>query len=430
MTSLSMTQPSQSMAPGRQESGRIRLTTLIIVRWIAVGGQILALLLVGVILGYKFPLWPCLATVAAAAVVNLAVSPRGAAGVRLSGRAAAIHLAFDTGQLAVLLFLTGGLDNPFSLLFLVPVTISATVLSLRSTIALGLLAIFCATVLAGVHLPLPWSDPGLTLPWAYVTGHWIALVFGITFIALYAWRVSAEAQQLSDALVAAQMALAREQRLSELGGLAAATAHQLGTPLGTIAVVAGELRKEVPPDGPLAEDVALIASQAERCRELLAQIAKRPDDADLAPFGSAKLTGLVESVAAQHGRPDIELAITVTGGADDEPNLPNQPEIRHGLGNLIENAFDFADAAVAIELDWSGDTVVVTIRDDGPGFTADVLDSIGEPYVSGRLDDSGMGLGVFIAKTLLERTGAELRFDNRRQSGAVVAIIWPRAIIG
>ena len=266
---------SGGVAPGDWRGGfdgRVRLRTLVLIRWIAVIGQLLALLFVQFGLAFRVPLAAGLAVVGVSVLLNLVLTLIYPASARLSDRGAAAYLAFDIVQLAVLLGLTGGLENPFALLILVPVTISATILSLLSTGALGLVVLICVAALDFRHLPLPWGAQALTLPGLYVAGTAAALLLGTAFIATYVWQVAAEARRMTDALAATQMALAREQQLSALGGLAAAAAHELGTPLGTITLVAKELSREVTAGSPLAEDVALLSSQAERCREILTRL--------------------------------------------------------------------------------------------------------------------------------------------------------------
>jgi two-component system sensor histidine kinase RegB len=260
---------------------------------------------------------------------------------------------------------------------------------------------------------------------------WTALSLGMTFVAFYAWRVAEEARRMSDALAATQLALAREQELSSLGGLAAAAAHELGTPLGTIALVAKELAREVGDSGELAEDVKLLNSQAERCREILARLARNPLEEAEASLGLVKFGALVLAAAEPHRREGKRLVVERTSAdGSPEPALRRSPELLQGLANLIDNAVDFARAEIRLRATWARDEVRLEIDDDGPGFALEVLGLLGEPYVSTRSGRGGMGLGVFISKTLLERTGAALSFRNRpRSRGATVAIAWPRASI-
>lgn len=417
-------------APASPPARRIQLRTLVLIRWLAVAGQTAALVFVDRGLGFDVALIPTFGVVAASAAMNLGVILHFGAGGRLSERTAALHLAFDVIQLAALLFLTGGLRNPFCPLLLAPVTVSASILSGRSTLALSALAIAAASLLAIVHEPLPWDGAPPELPLLYVTGVWAALVCGIGFIATYVARVATDARRMSDALAATQLALAREQRVSSLGTLAAAAAHELGTPLATIAVVARELASDLPPDSPQREDAELLLGQTARCRDILAELARRPDTAET--FLRMALGDLIEDAAAPHARPDVEFTV-LRDALDDtpEPHLARTPEIVHGLGNFLANAQQFAYGEVTVDVAWSAREVTVRIADDGPGFPLPLLGRLGEPYLSSRSGETGhMGLGIFIAQTLLERTGAQVTFTNAPEGGAEVAVTWPRAIFG
>ncbi|MCG8692559.1 MAG: ActS/PrrB/RegB family redox-sensitive histidine kinase [Minwuiales bacterium] len=416
--------------------GRVRLRTLVLIRWVAVAGQAVALLLVRFGLEFEFPFVPAAGAVAFSALLNVVASLRHPTSTRLGDLGAAAYLGYDIAQLAVLLYLTGGLTNPFCVLFLVPVTISATILSLTSTVILGALAAVCISLLALFHQPLPWSTAGgLVLPMTYIFGIWAALLLGMGFTCAYAWRVAEENRRMSEALAAAQTALAREQRLSALDGLAAAAAHELGTPLSTITLVVKELARDMPQDSALAEDMALLASQTERCREILARISRDPQEDDSA-FAATTLSGIVEAAAQPYLIDDINLTIEVADAAQRgaQPRVARSPEIMQGLSNLIENAADFADSEVQVKLDWDQKQVRVEVADDGPGIPSDILGALGDPYVTTRPQSGGMGLGVFIAKTLLERTGALVRFENRlgrggRIDGAKVAVLWQRDVL-
>ncbi len=411
--------------------GRVRVRTLILIRWLAVAGQAAALFIVKFTLGFDLPLNPALAAVAVSALLNLVLTLYRRA-VRLGNRGATAFLVFDMVQLAVLLYLTGGLTNPFALLMLAPIAISATILSRGSTLLLCLLAVICFSVLGVSYRELPWHDAGLEFPTLYVAGIWAALVLGTLFIAVYAGSVSIESRRMSDALGATQMALAREQRLSALGALAAATAHELGSPLGTIAVVASEIAREMPKESQLADDAKLLLAETRRCRDILAQLAARPEADAGAPFSELPVSALVEAAAAPHRREniaiDFESAASGPGGPAEEPRVRRSPELIHGLGNLIQNAVQFARTRVELRTAWDAGAIEVTITDDGPGFPSTILDRLGEPYLSTRgVEGEHMGLGVFIATTLLERTGARVEFFNRPGGGAVARVRWARA---
>jgi two-component system sensor histidine kinase RegB len=416
--------------------GRVRLRTLILLRWLAIGGQSAAAVFVELVLGFDVPLGAVLAIVATSAWLNVFLMIALPSQRLVKEWEAALQLAYDVVQLAVLLALTGGIENPFLLLFIAPVAVSAAVLRPSTTAGLAALAYVCIGALALWHWPLPWrAGETLDLPTVYQAGLATAVLIGLGFTSVYAWRVAAEEERLNVALAAVQAVLAREQRLAALGGLAAAAAHELGTPLATIHLVAKEMARAVPPDSPLAEDVALLVSQSERCRTILKQLSAQPETRD-AVHERLPLKAMLEEAAAPHVAKGKAVKILLAPPPDGAPppDVRRAPEILHGLGNLVENAVGFASRSVEVAATWSASEIEIVVRDDGPGFPANVLPRLGEPYVSERgagQTGGGLGLGFFIAKTLLERTGARVEFHNRPAppTGAVVRAVWPRRAI-
>ncbi|MGH6725014.1 MAG: ActS/PrrB/RegB family redox-sensitive histidine kinase [Pseudolabrys sp.] len=413
----------------------VRLDTLVRLRWLAVIGQTTTVLVVYFGLDFTLPIWACLAVIALSGWLNVALRLRFHMTQRLEPDRAAWLLAFDVAELAVLLFLTGGLQNPFAFLFLGPVLLSATALPPRFTLILGAFAMACATVLAFAHYPLPWdSDDPLKLPPIYMMGVWLAILLAIGFIGVYAWQITEESRQLAEALAATELVLAREQHLSQLDGLAAAAAHELGTPLSTIAVIAKELENAIASDAPHGDDVRLLREQAARCRDILAKLTELSASGE--PFDRTPLSALIEEVVAPHRNFGIAIDVSAPGERNGEPLGARNPAILYGLGNLLENAVDFARTRVAVGTQWNEDAIEVTIGDDGPGFAPEIMDRIGEPYVTSRRRSAnesdempaGLGLGFFIAKTLLERSGATLSFENRSfpERGAVITVRWSR----
>jgi len=413
---------------------RLRVDTLVRLRWLAVGGQILALLIVHYALGFPLPMALCLLAIAAAVALNIGLRLTFERNHRLAEWPATALLTFDLLQLASLLYLTGGLDNPFVVLALAPVVIGAVSLPRAQAAYLVALMICLALALAFNHLPMPWFEgAALSLPPVYRAGIWIALGLAGIFVALYAGRVAQEARLLSDALAATELVLAREQHLSQLDGLAAAAAHELGTPLATIALVAKEWTNH--PDAPPAsDDLDLLTQQVRRCREILGKLTSLGADPG-SMLTHMTLGVLLEEVVQPHRNFDVAVTVAMNGPAP-EPVCPRSPGVLYGLGNLVENAVDFARSTVDARADWGEAEVTVTITDDGPGFAPEILSRLGEPYVTTRAADrrakidetTGLGLGLFIAKTLLERSGANVRIANRSgsQTGATVEIRWPR----
>ncbi len=421
------------------EQGRrgLRLRTLMLLRWVMIFGQTAAVLWVRYVLKFDIPTAPCLTVISAAAIMNLSFGMAWP-GARLAlEREALFQLSFDLVELSLLLMLTGGIANPFSLLMMAPVVVGAATLPSSHAAILVILALCFVGIMSLWSAPLPWIEGRpLILPGLYIQGIGIATAVGIVFTAAYAWQAQAEGHRMELALAATQAVLAREQRLSALGGLAAAAAHELGTPLATIQVVTKEMLRGVEPGTDLYEDVELLISQAERCREILRQLSRQPDASD-AHHERMSLTQLMDEVATPHQGPDILINTDVTcapGAAILE--VRRRPEIMHGLTAFVENAVDFAESMVEVTAHYDAEKLTITVRDDGPGFSADVMTKLGEPYVTTRSHGEnsrsghlGMGLGFFIAKTLLERSGARVEFHNARRGGAVIAARWPRARI-
>ena len=421
---------------GRQ-ARRLRLNTLIGLRWLAVAGQTAAILISAFGFDLNFPILACFGLVAASAALNLALRWRFPVSTQLSERGATVLLGYDIFQLAGLLFLTGGVANPFVILFLAPVTIAATSLTFRRAAGLLGLALVCVTVLAQWSLRLPWmGGQSLVLPPMYVSGLWGALVVSASFVMLYAYRVAAEARQTASALTAAELVLARAQHLSQLDGLAAAAAHELGTPLATVALVVHEMAAQPPPNEGFGDDLRLLEQSVDRCRSILGKLSA-PAELSGRPMDISSPVELVEIAAAPHRL--LGVGITVTGeGSDPAPKCQRSPGILYGLGNLIENAVSFAEKAVVIGASWTKSTVTIVIADDGRGFAPNILARIGEPYLSQREGarphrneqaGGGLGLGLFIARSLLERSRATVQFDNAAPpaTGAVVTVRWPRS---
>ncbi|MER9890881.1 ActS/PrrB/RegB family redox-sensitive histidine kinase [Mesorhizobium sp. M0119] len=420
-------------APDFQQSQRLRLNTLIRLRWLAIVGQSLTVLVVAYGLKFPLPVSMCFALIACSAWMNLLLTFRYPAAHRLTPFSAFAILTFDSLQLAGLLYMTGGLTNPFSLLMTVPVVVSATSLPLRLTAMLGALVIVAATLLVFYHLPLPWHEAApLAMPFIYVAGIWMAVFCSIAFTAIYAFRVAEEARLLANALAATELVLQREQHLSALDGLAAAAAHELGTPLATITLVAKEMEKALGEDPKYGEDVKLLRSQSERCREILKRLTSLSSESEV-HLSRLPLTSLVEEVTAPHRDFGISIKLRPGERIGPEPVGRRNPGVIYGLGNLVENAVDFARKNVTIRWKWNEAAISFSIIDDGPGFPPEIIDRIGEPYMSTRQGTEaggGLGLGLFIAKTLLERSGATLDFRNSSEpgEGAIVQISWPRSV--
>lgn len=429
----------------------VRLRTLIMLRWMAIIGQLATITVADRYFGLILPLGLCYMVVGASIIANLISTFVFPENKRLTEVEALLTLLFDLSQLALLVFVTGGLTNPFALLILAPVTISASALRLQTTVILAGFAIGYVTLATFFSIPIRLSDGSvLGIPPLFEFGFWLSIVVGILFLGLYARRVATEIRAMGDALLATQMALAREQKLTDLGGVVAAAAHELGTPLATIKLVSTELMDELEDRPDLHEDARLIRDQADRCRDILRGMGRAGKD-DL-QLRQAPLEAVLREAAEPHSArgKTLHFELNPTAGASDkQPMLLRKPEIIHGLRNLVQNAVDFARNTVWIEAEWSETTVLIRIIDDGEGYPPNVIGRIGDPFVrsrrsaqdlSRRPEYEGMGLGLFIAKTLLERSGADLTFANAadpfltpeerpERCGAVVEAVWPLSAI-
>ncbi|PUB17200.1 sensor histidine kinase RegB [Yoonia sediminilitoris] len=439
------------MFQDQQRSNWVRLRTLVTLRWFAAAGQAIAIFVATRIYGLQLEVGYAALVIGVSVIANLVSSVTYPENKRLSEHETWLWLVFDIIQLSLLLFLAGGLNNPFAMLVLAPITIAATVLQLRNTILLGLITIALITLISQYSLPITTtSGTVLALPVLFQFGFWVALVVGVVFLAIYARQVTNEMHMMGEALLATQLALAREQKLTDLGGVVAAAAHELGTPLATIKLVGSELMEELEEWPELREDAMLIRDQANRCRDILHSMGRAGKD-DL-HLRHAPLETVVKEAAEPHldrGR-IVEFDISPEQGADPiQPSIARRPEIIHGLRNLIQNAVDFSRERVQIDINWSKTDITVRIADDGPGFPQSVIGRIGEPYVrrrrtsedrSQRPGYEGMGLGLFIAKTLIERSGAKITFANSRRhghaswtgqatGGAIVTLRWSQVAL-
>ncbi|MAA76892.1 MAG: two-component sensor histidine kinase [Rhodobiaceae bacterium] len=412
----------------------LRVQTLL--RWLAVSGQSVTIFIVGFVLEYQMPLLSCIGLVLMSVAVNIGLWLYYPSNYRLSPKFAAAYLLYDLLQLTALLFMTGGLANPFIVMILAPVTVSATVLTARATLLLVGMSCAVISLLAYFHMPLPWKGQPPNFPEIYLLGVWAALMLGLAFISAYVWRISHEGRRMSAASTALQQVLAREHRLSALDGLAAAAAHQLGTPLGTIGLIAKELQSSPLVDSELAEDLQSLLTETKRCKEILSSLTTQSDQGDTI-FSRMSLSALIQEAIDEAGGHDKDIFVKIEPEDISEPYIIRQPEIIYGLGNLIENAGEFAINSVAVTSKIEAQSIEILVSDDGPGFAYDILPRLGEPWLTSRpasgdmTAQSGMGLGFFIAKTLLERTGGQVVATNKTspEKGAMIKVKWSRAVL-
>ncbi len=420
-------------------TGQLRRSTLTSLRWMAIAGQLLALVVVS-FMGMDLHIAVCLGVIAVSALANLVFIKLMPLNRRISNCEAGAQLFFDVVQLSTLLYLPGGMQNPFALLLLAPVVGAAKTLNRAVFASIAAAVSLLSGLILFIHLPLPWYvGQEFSSPQMYQYGSWLALQVGMLFTSTYTWRATAQTRRLTQALAATDAILAHEKKLSALGGMAAAAAHKLGTPLSTIQLVAKEIVNDAKPGSELSEDALLLLSQAQHCREILLELAQRGDKGD-AMHDQLSLSDLVREITEPFVGFEAQIVTKITGPTSGPksgvamPVLTRRPEFVYGLTNIVENAADFAKTKVEVTGTWTDKTISVEVRDDGPGFAPSVLAKIGEPYISHRPDKQhkpqragGMGLGVFIATTLMERVGGSIKFSNRKTtSGTLVQMCWPR----
>ena len=440
-----MIESNQDLFPESKRGEWIRLRTMIFIRWVAVTGQLAAIIIAFQYFELALNLSLCFFAVGLSALANIVASLFFPESKRLSELENVFMILFDLFQLAFLLFLTGGLNNPFSFLLVAPVVVSAAALKKKSTIIIGSAAVLIVTLLSYFFVPLETlSGKTLTIPDIFLFGNWVAISTGIVFLAFYSNRVTSELNTMSDALFATQAALSREQKLTDLGGVVAAAAHELGTPLATIKLTSSELIEELKNFPELHDDAMLIRDQADRCGDILNGMGGAGKD-DL-QMHQTLLAEIIREAAEPHSQRGVTIETKISDGHKggiDEPYIIRRPEIIHGLRNMIQNAVDFATSKVWVESSWTKESITITISDDGYGYPPNLLGRLGDPFLGAKIGKEnrqgyeGMGLGLFIAKTLLERTGAKISFSNgdrnqtsahskREASGAIVEIYWPR----
>ena len=413
----------------------INSNQLAIVRWIALAGQLLTVIIVYIGLGYELPLTVTLGVILLSAVVNIGHLLYNRNRARVTNHEAFVLLTFDTLQLFALLFLTGGLTNPFAVLLLAPVTVSASLLTLRYTFTLMLMVAVLASLLSVYHLPLPWGGDTPHLPVVYLIGLWVALVLAVAFIGIYTGLLASHARNVVRALSDARFNMAQEQQMLSLGSLATVAAHKLGSPLNSITLISHELEElldENADRAELAKEIGALKIETERCRQILAGLNEDANQIDQMSHDPVAAMALIQGLVDDRFT-DIRdmIHLTSTGSREGPaPVLSRRPDINHSLEMVIDNAAQFAKTKVTIDVSWNAASVIISVSDDGPGFKTAILNRLGQPYNSSRAGADGhMGLGLFISSTMIEGLGGQFKVSNRKESGAVVTFILPRASV-
>ncbi len=412
-----------------KENLNLDKSTLTILRYIAIFGQFIAVNLVFFYLDLKFPIKESYVVIFIGLLTNLFLQFRVKVN-QLKDTYASLFLLYDLFQLSALLYLTGGILNPFSILMIIPTIVSSTFLSMGTTIILGLITSLLLFVISFTHLPLPGLDSNIfSVPNYYTIGILISILIGLIFLSYFGIRFAGETKKRSEALNKLQEVISKEYELESLGGQAAAAAHSLGTPLATISVVAKELKKEIGNEKEYSKDIDLLISQTKRCSEILKKISKKQIEEDNF-LSSIKFEDLLQEIIDSFKETSSKHIDLVVDNDENKIAIRRTPEIIYGLRNFVGNAVKFSKSKVRISLKSDKSIIEIKINDDGPGIPEDIIQKIGEPYIKSKSKElssnSGLGLGSFLGKTLLERQGAKLIFSrNSELGGALVILTWP-----
>ncbi len=404
----------------------ILLGNLIKIRWIAIFGQVLAIFFVSYIIKIQIPFFETLLIILFSVFVNFYSYFEERKNKTISNIKAFLYLLFDTLQLGFLLFLTGGIVNPFSILILAPVITSASYLPASMTVILSTISIVIIILLNFYFIPLDLGSE-FYLPEIYSFGLVASLIITVIFIAIYAYLFASSSRKISYALSVSKLQLLNQKKITEVGSLSAAAAHELGTPLNTIFLILNDLLKEkkLIEDKNIVKDIILLKSQAERCREILQRFSKNPMKLKDKFLEKVKITDLIK-INFEKFNKSKTLKIK-KNSLKEEPEIIYRDEIMYSLGNIIQNAISYSNNFITVQLNYFETSLQIIISDDGIGFSKDIIDKLGEPYIS--KNNQGMGLGIFIAKNLIENMGGNINFSNSKDGNAVVEIIFDNSIL-
>ena len=405
---------------------RITLETLINIRWIAVIGQFTTVSFVYYILKFEFPYLETLVLISLSVLLNIYLELNKSRFVTINNYYATINIFYDLVQLVLLLFITGGLSNPFSILIIVPTTISVTYLSRGSSQFIVICSIILATTIAFFHMPLPGPKSSeLNLPNFYEFGMWLALTIGIIFLGNYAYQLGRDNRVRAGALNKLEEELNNERVVNSVGGIAAAAVHELATPLATISLVAKELQKQLINNKSTKDDINLLINQVSRCSSILKDIAERKQQDQFISNVSPKEL-INEIVFSLENKSNKEISVSNIF-LNERLKMSKKTEISYAIRNFIENAIKFSNTKIDIEINQQKRNTTIIIKDDGKGFDENIISNLGQPYINSKnvkKQQQGMGLGIFISKNLLERCFTRVFFKNSENSGAIIKIEW------
>ena len=402
--------------------------TLVILRWMAIVGQYITISVVYFVFNFNFPFYFCTGAILVGAITNFYLQFYIKEN-QLNNFSSTFFLFYDLLQLSILLYFTGGITNPFTILIIVPAIVSSTLLTLRSTINLSIFTIINLIVLTIYYKPLPHSDNfKFIVPDYYLYAIPISIIIGLVLLTYFGFRFGVESRKRTHALNKLELILAKEHELESIGLQAAAAAHSLGTPLSTINVVAKELEKEIGKNSHHSKDINLILSQTKRCSEILKNLSQDQLKEDNF-VRNIKISDLIDEIVRSFSEISEKKILLINEGNKLDREINRTLEITYGLRNFIGNAVKYSNTTVEVKFKNNNTITEVEISDDGPGFSEDIKDVLGEPYIRSKNEiissKSGLGLGTFIGKTLLERMKANVEFgSSTKLGGAVVKINW------
>ena len=404
-------------------------STYVTLRWIGILGQLISVNFVYLILNFKFNYIASNFVIFLGILTNLYLL-YGYKKTQLSDRSAFLFLIIDIAQLGILLYLTGGIVNPFVIFILIPSVFSSSNLSFKTNTLLVLVTFFTIIFLTffSTDLPAPLSDHFHVSPYYYYSIP-VALIIALFFLNYFAMTFGTQSRLRKEALAKMEEIMAKEHELLSLGGQAAAAAHSLGTPLSTIKIIAQDLSKQFIGQKEIEKDIELLSSQIERCNQILKRLSLNPVEEDDFIDKDMNIREYINEIILSFKEISKKNFVFNFDQDSNPKKITKSIEIVYGLRNFIGNANKFANKTIFINLKSDSEITEIIIEDDGDGFPRDILSKIGEPYLRANNSDdklnSGLGLGLFIGKNLLEKNFATLNCRNSKtRAGAEIIIKW------
>jgi len=398
-------------------------------RWIAIIGQLITINLVYFIFNFKFDLILEISPILIGIISNLYLIYINK-NTQLLDKEAFLFLLIDVLQLSFLIYLTGGIANPFSIFLIIPAIFSSSNLGFKSNFLLVTITALIIIIITFFHNPLPYplnEDFNIGLHYYYSIP--VSLIIALIFLNYFALIFGTESRLRKEALIKMEEIMSKEHMLVSLGAQAAAAAHSLGTPFSTIKIISSDLLKQFKDNKVIKKDIELLASQIDRCSQILKKLTLNPIVEDDFIDGNLTMTNYVEGIIKSFEEISKKKFLINYDQNSNLFNIHKSIEIIYGLRNFIGNANKFSRNKIFITIKSDNEFTEIIIEDDGEGYPKDVLSKIGEPYIKSDKSfikaNTGLGLGVFIGKTLLEKNYASILCKNSEtRTGAEVNIKW------